>query len=239
MKRLTIIFLVALATATTLEAQRKMRTADVTSDTLMVHDPVMAYSHDTYHVFSTGRGIQHATSKDMKTWTLHVEPTMSVIPKWAHDSVQGFRDHVWAPDIIRYRDRWWLAYSCSTFGKNTSAIGLLSTRDLTPGCIWDDEGPLVCSREGRDNWNAIDANFVIDDNDQPWLVFGSFWDGIQMVPLDSTMHIADKGKQKTIARRFPGKKENPVEAPFIFKHGSYYYLFVSWDYCCKGRDCTC
>ena len=176
MKRLTIIFLVALATATTLEAQRKMRTADVTSDTLMVHDPVMAYSHDTYHVFSTGRGIQHATSKDMKTWTLHVEPTMSVIPKWAHDSVQGFRDHVWAPDIIRYRDRWWLAYSCSTFGKNTSAIGLLSTRDLTPGCIWDDEGPLVCSREGRDNWNAIDANFVIDDNDQPWLVFGSFWD---------------------------------------------------------------
>ena len=85
MKRLTIIFLVALATATTLEAQRKMRTADVTSDTLMVHDPVMAYSHDTYHVFSTGRGIQHATSKDMKTWTLHVEPTMSVIPKWAHD----------------------------------------------------------------------------------------------------------------------------------------------------------
>ncbi|MDD5991937.1 MAG: family 43 glycosylhydrolase, partial [Prevotellaceae bacterium] len=177
-------------------------------------------------------------SKDMKTWTLHVEPTMSVIPKWAHDSVQGFRDHVWAPDIIRYRDRWWLAYSCSTFGKNTSAIGLLSTRDLTPGCIWDDEGPLVCSREGRDNWNAIDANFVIDDNDQPWLVFGSFWDGIQMVPLDSTMHIADKGKQKTIARRFPGKKENPVEAPFIFKHGSYYYLFVSWDYCCKGMDST-
>ena len=163
---------------------------------------------------------------------------MSVIPKWAHDSVQGFRDHVWAPDIIRYRDRWWLAYSCSTFGKNTSAIGLLSTRDLTPGCIWDDEGPLVCSREGRDNWNAIDANFVIDDNDQPWLVFGSFWDGIQMVPLDSTMHIADKGKQKTIARRFPGKKENPVEAPFIFKHGSYYYLFVSWDYCCKGMDST-
>ena len=67
MKRLTIIFLVALATATTLEAQRKMRTADVTSDTLMVHDPVMAYSHDTYHVFSTGRGIQHATSKDLDT----------------------------------------------------------------------------------------------------------------------------------------------------------------------------
>ena len=238
MKPLKLTFVVALALATTATAQRKMRTTDFTSDTLMVHDPVMAYCHDTYHVFSTGRGIQHATSKDMKTWTLHVEPTLSLIPKWAHDSVPGFRDHVWAPDIIKYRDRWWIAYSCSTFGKNTSAIGLMSTRDLTPGAIWNDEGPLVCSREGRDNWNAIDANFVIDDNDRPWLVFGSFWDGIQIVPLDSTMHISNPKEQKTIARRYPEKKENPVEAPFIFKHGSYYYLFVSWDYCCKGMDST-
>ena len=238
MKRINITLLFAIVMATNLTAQRKIRTADIVSDTLMVHDPVMAYCHDTYHVFSTGRGIQHATSKDMKTWTLHVEPTMSVIPKWTQDSVPGFRDHVWAPDIIRYRNRWWMAYSCSTFGKNTSAIGLLSTRDLTPGCVWTDEGPLVCSREGRDNWNAIDANFVIDDNGQPWLAFGSFWDGIQLVPLDSTMHIACGQKQKTIARRYPGKKENPVEAPFIFRHGGYYYLFVSWDYCCKGIDST-
>ena len=27
---------------------------------------------------------------------------------------------------------------------------------------------------------------------------------------------------------------NAIEAPFIFKHGGYYYLFVSWDYCCRG-----
>ena len=28
--------------------------------------------------------------------------------------------------------------------------------------------------------------------------------------------------------------ENAVEAPFIFKHGGYYYLFVSYDFCCRG-----
>ena len=27
---------------------------------------------------------------------------------------------------------------------------------------------------------------------------------------------------------------NAIEAPFIMKHGDYYYLFVSWDYCCRG-----
>jgi len=164
--------------------------------------------------------------------------------------------HVWAPDVIRWHNRWWLAYSCSTFGRNGSAIGLLSTRSLAHP-LWNDEGCIVTSREGRDNWNAIDPNFVIDDNDQPWLVWGSFWDGIQMARLDTTMHIVKGEKPRTIARRYnlnsqeskdalpinPNPPKNPtsdfagpnaIEAPFVFKHDGWYYLFVSWDYCCQG-----
>lgn len=29
-----------------------------------------------------------------------------------------------------------------------------------------------------------------------------------------------------------------VEAPFIVHHGAYYYLFVSWDLCCRGTKST-
>jgi len=29
-----------------------------------------------------------------------------------------------------------------------------------------------------------------------------------------------------------------VEAPFIFRHGGYYYLLVSWDLCCRGTKST-
>jgi len=252
-----ILMLLALGTNLAVQAQQHQRQSILfTTDTPMVHDPVMAYENGTYYIFATGMGIQQMTSTDRKNWTVHSEPVMSVIPKWTHDSVPGFAHHVWAPDVIQWHGRWWLAYSCSTFGRNGSAIGLLSTRSLAMP-IWNDEGCIVTSREKRDNWNAIDPNFIIDDQDKPWLVWGSFWDGIQIARLDTTMHIAKGEKPRTVARRYnlnskdakaalpinPNPPKNPtsdfagpnaIEAPFIFKHDGWYYLFVSWDYCCQG-----
>ena len=226
------------------------------TDKPMVHDPVMAFEDSTWYIFATGMGIQQMTSADRENWTVLPQPVMSVIPKWTRDSVPGFTYHVWAPDVIQWHGRWWMAYSCSTFGRNGSSIGLLSSRSLKFP-FWEDEGCIVTSRENRDNWNAIDPNFVIDDNDQAWLVWGSFWDGIQLARLDTTMQMAVGEKPRTIARRYnlstpdgkktlsvnPNPPKNPtsdfagpnaIEAPFIFKHAGWYYLFVSWDYCCQG-----
>lgn len=224
--------------------ERKIR--EFVTSNPMVHDPVMAKEDGVYHIFATGMGIQRMTSKDRKNWQVKAMPVMTVIPKWTRDSVPGFDKHVWAPDIIRWHNKWWLAYSCSTFGKNGSAIGLLSAAKLDSP-IWNDEGCIVASRENPDNWNAIDPNFVIDDNDTPWMVWGSFWDGIQIVRLDTTMHVAKGEKPRTLARRYaPGTTTaepnptsahagtNAIEAPFVMKHQGYYYLFVSWDYCCRG-----
>lgn len=243
--RLLLTVILTLAVATTINAQprRGQRTAFKT-DTVMAHDPVMAYEDGKYYLLATGMGISWATSADRKTWEVKPTPFLKDIPRWTRDSVPGFRNHVWAPDIIQKDGTWWLAYSCSTFGKNTSAIGLMASERLSGP--WRDCGPIVCSREGRDQWNAIDPNFVVDDKGTPWLTWGSFWDGIQLARLDHSMHLATK--PVTIARRvalrdtskaepnptsrFAGR--NAIEAPFIFKHDGWYYLFVSWDYCCRG-----
>lgn len=223
-------------------------------DTPWVHDPVMAYEDGTYYIYCTGHDIGMMTSKDRKSWTVHPKGVLREVPAWTHDSVPSpeFQHHIWAPDVFKYKNKWYMAYSCSTFGKNTSAIGLLSNTSLANVDGWEDEGCLVASKRNRDNWNAIDPNFVVDEKGRPWLTWGSFWDGIQLIQLDSkTLHVKKGAKPQTIARRYsrneinilpnPTSDEagrNSIEAPFIMKHDGYYYLFVSWDYCCQGMKST-
>ncbi|MBM6992444.1 MAG: family 43 glycosylhydrolase [Prevotella sp.] len=236
--------------------QRRLRPVLFNTDTAFVHDPVMAYENGIYYMFYTGHNIGFATSKDCKTWTVHRDGVLRDIPRWTHDSVPGFKNHIWAPDIIQWHGRWWMAYSCSTFGKNTSAIGLLSCSSLEKA-DWKDMGCLVASHGERDNWNAIDPNFIEDEQGNLWMTWGSFWDGIQQASLAVT-HTPDgqetlcmASSPRTIARRYyknePQGFQNPtskyaglnaIEAPFIFRHGEYYYLFASWDYCCQGMKST-
>ena len=82
-------------------------------ETPMVHDPVMAYENGKYYLYCTGHGIAQMTSTDRRHWTLSREGVLSneKIPAWTHDSVPGFTTHIWAPDVIRFKNKWYLAYS--------------------------------------------------------------------------------------------------------------------------------
>lgn len=162
------IFL-AVAVAATLTA-----VAQPATDKPMVHDPVLAYENGTYYLFATGHGIQQMTSTDLTNWTVVREPLIKDIPAWTHDSVPGFKNHVWAPDVIYHHNRWWVAYSCSTFGKNGSAIGLMSNVTLDGRYPWRDDGCIVCSHENSEQWNAIDPNFIVDEDGTAWMTYGSF-----------------------------------------------------------------
>lgn len=207
-----------------------------------VHDPIMAQEDGKYYMFATGMGINMFSSTDMKTWSLE-KNVLNPIPAWVKELVPGYKGHTWAPDIIHVGNRWFLYYSCSTFGKNTSAIGLASTPTLNPQSPlykWTDHGLVIRSQAGKNDWNAIDPAVIMDKEGCPWLSYGSFWDGIQLVSLKTDMKTP-KGIPTTIARRYnlknnPQEKTNPIEAPFIVHHEGYYYLFVSFDYCCKGLE---
>ena len=210
-----------------------------------VHDPVVIKQGDIYYLFSTGNGIQVYSSKDMKNWQKNM-PVFTKVPEWIHEALPGYRgSSMWAPDISYHNGKYYLYYSVSVFGKNTSCIGLAVNKTLdsaSPEFGWEDKGKVIQSVPGRDLWNAIDANLVMDETNTPWLAFGSFWEGMKLVKLKNDLSsIAQPEVWYTIARR-PRNFSAPdssagnaaIEAPFIFKKGNYYYLFVSWDYCCRG-----
>lgn len=212
------------------------------------HDPVMAKQGDTYYVFTTGRGITIWSSKDKVTWKRE-KPVFDTAPPWAVAAVPTFKNHIWAPDISFHNGQYYLFYSVSAFGKNTSCIGLATNKTLNPkdpAYKWEDQGLIVQSVPGRDNWNAIDPNLQVDEQGRPWLSFGSFWDGIKLVRLkDDRTGIAQPQEWYTLASRkrsdqADDKKagDGAIEAPFIFRKGNYYYLFVSFDYCCRGASST-
>lgn len=214
----------------------------------VVHDPVVIKEDSTYHLFCTGNGISHFTSTNLQDWE-KVQPVFQEKPIWTDNVVPDFKNHIWAPDVVFKNGQYYLFYSVSAFAKNTSAIGVTTSKSLdptNPDYGWTDHGILVQSHPNRDMWNAIDPNIVFDENNTPWMAFGSFWDGLKLVRLDSTLlKIAEPQEWYTIARRersFELPDADPgdaaLEAPFIFKKDGYYYLFLSWDLCCRGEDST-
>lgn len=224
------------------------RAQDSLQTNVPVHDPVMIRQDGVYYVFATGWGISMWSSKDMQNWKKE-KPVFNAPPEWAVKAVSGFRGHIWAPDISYYNGLYHLYYSISTFGKNRSAIGLATNKTLNPAGSdyhWTDHGQVVESVPGRDEWNAIDPNLVVDEQQQAWLAFGSFWNGIKLVKLDAgARRIAQPQTWFTLAsvpRSKPGSDSTAgngaIEAPFIFRKNDYFYLFASYDYCCRGEKST-
>ncbi|HXC95657.1 MAG TPA: arabinan endo-1,5-alpha-L-arabinosidase [Edaphobacter sp.] len=227
----------------------------LSGDVAGTHDPSIIKEGKTWYVFATGKapdGGQFAIrcSDDLEHWKLcgHV---FNVVPAWIHERSPGTRD-LWAPDISYVHHEYRLYYAYSLFGKNTSGIALATNKTLDSASAdykWIDKG-LVFESKAEDNFNAIDPNLIVDAKGGEWLAFGSFWDGIKMRRLedsgllsktDTTLYsLARRAKPEDAAPAPPGLPANwqAIEAPFIVRHGGYFYLFTSWDLCCRGLKST-
>ena len=201
------------------------------------HDPVLIKQDSVYYMFSTGQGITVWSSVNRVDWKKE-QPVFAQPPAWVLQELPAFTGHTWAPDISFHNGQYYLYYAVSAFGKNTSCIGVATNKTLHPGSCdyhWEDRGKLVQSVPNRDDWNAIDPNLFVDDNDTAWLTFGSFWGGIKLVKLNNDLiSLAHPEEWYNLAGRKEAGGNSAIEAPFLFKKGKYYYLFVSVDFCCRG-----
>ena len=161
-------------------------------------------------------------------------------PSWVVASVPGIIG-LWAPDISYFSGLYHVYYAGSTLGSQRSVIGLVTNTTLDPSdpaYKWIDQGEVLGSTPG-DDFNAIDPNIFIDTDASVWLTYGSYWSGIKQRQIDPAtgMLLASNTTRYNLATR-PGVPENPIEGPSLVRHGNYYYLFVSIDFCCTPSYVT-
>ena len=211
--------------------------ADPTGETLWVHDPSRALECDgKFYLYTTGDYIPSRVSKDGIHWEKGAN-VLDKLPDWIKQLVpRADGKVVWAPDVIKNQNEYWLFYSYSTFGSQTSAIGLLSNSTLNPNhpdYKWSDRG-LVVATDGKQQANAIDPAPIFDEAGALWMSYGS-WNkgGIQLVELDKT-----SGKPLGEPTSIAGGQATGPEAPYLHFRGGYYYLFENEGLCCQGLNST-
>jgi arabinan endo-1,5-alpha-L-arabinosidase len=229
----------------------------VTGDVEGVHDPSIIKDGSSWYLFGTATGPKRGgelpvrCSQDLHHWS-RCGYVLPGIPQWIQNESPETKE-LWAPDISYVDGQYHLYYAFSAFGKNTSGIALLTNKTLDPKDSqfhWVDQGLVLQSKVG-DDFNAIDPNLILDESGQAWLAFGSFWNGIKMRKLDcrtgkvsaedtSLYSLASRKRPDNSPPAPPGLPPDwqAIEAPFIVQHGDYYYLFVSFDLCCRGTKST-
>jgi arabinan endo-1,5-alpha-L-arabinosidase len=196
------------------------------------HDPgAIIKDGDTYFNFTTGTGIWYSTSTDLVNWRAGPAPVFASPPAWIKTKIPGFGGAFWAPEAIHMNGYFYLYYSVSTFGTSSSAIGVARSPSLK-NPQWQDLGIVVESYGGSGEINAIDPALLRDHDGKVYLSYGSFFGGIGVAQINQA-----SGKLAgSVTRVLGGGSPRDYEAPYISRHGNYYYLFVNRGACCKGSD---
>jgi len=210
------------------------------ADDPIAHDPSIVRQGRYYYSFSTGDAATRTylpmrRSTDLLHWS-DLGSVLATAPGWVAEQLGSTPPDFWAPDISFFAGVYHLYYAASTFSTNNSVIGLATNATLdpaSPAYRWVDHG-MVLRSSPPDNFNAIDPELILDRGGRPWLAFGSFWDGIKMRRLDRATGMP-AGTDSTVYS-LASRGGASIEGASITRHGGYYYLFESLDYCCRGID---
>ncbi|KAJ5909429.1 hypothetical protein N7504_004072 [Penicillium tannophilum] len=199
------------------------------SGSCVVYDPtiIQRSSDSKYFRFSTGNEISYASASSLLgPWTT----IGSMLPDGSSIDLDGNTD-LWAPDAHYIDGLYYVYYVVSTFGSQDSAIGLATSETMELDS-WTDHGSVGIQSSSSKDYNAIDPSLIEVDGTY-YMNFGSFWDDIYQVEMNSAATAAS-GSSYNIAYYPDGT--HPEEGSYMYKYGDYYYLFYSWGICCDYSD---
>ncbi|MFT3781464.1 MAG: family 43 glycosylhydrolase [Nibricoccus sp.] len=190
------------------------------------HDPsTMTKNTDgRYWIFTTGSGVwaMSASNTSFSDWRAdNTVFTPGTWPSWINNYVTNFKGGFWAPDVLPMNGKFYLYYSCAGDGA-PAAIGLATATNLAGP--WTDQGMVVAGN------NAIDPAVLLDGS-RLYMVYGNWQSGIDLIQLSTTTGLRSGTSRWDLV---PGQ----VEAPYLMKNGSYYYLLFQRGLCCNGVNST-
>lgn len=188
-------------------------------------DPSVIKGDDGYYyLYATGESIYRST--DLVNWTF----VRTAFQGKSHPDFVDGAGNYWAPCITKQGDQYVLYFALSAWGgQSTASIGVATASSPTGPFDIVGNGKLFTSSEIGVQ-NSIDPNYIEIDGHK-YIMWGS-WHGIWMVELNSDgLSVKDLNVKTQIAG-------TAFEAPYIYKHGNYYYLFCSIGACCEGENST-
>ena len=199
------------------------------------HDPsTIQKDYGRFYSYATGPGILTKSSLDLIHWE-NGKSVFAATPAWTTNFVAQINNAIWAPDLVRVSGKFFLYYSYSTMGKQTSVIGLAISPTLDSTATnygWQDSGPVIASTPAKP-FNTIDPSAFLDADGKLWLAFGSYWRGIFLTELNPQTGLClTTNPPQQLAWN------HSIEASCLTRHGKFYYLFVNWGQCCQGTNST-
>ena len=182
----------------------------------------------TFWAACTGKGFPLFKSRDLVHWTAagHIF-SAATKPAWANGNW-------WAPEVHRVGDGLVAYFTALSPSRNKMCIG--AARATTMAGPWKDIGrPLVCDA----HVSLIDANVYSGADGKRYLYYKT--DGNGLRPQEKTILYGHElradgvgfvGTRRALLRNTLAWEGDVVEAPWVIKRGSFYYLFYSgFRYC--------
>ena len=168
-------------------------------------------------------GVQTRYSGDLLDWG-EPFPLLGEAPASVtrHTGVNRF----WAPELVRRGDKWRLYVCASRFGTTQSVIGLAEADEIRGPYRYQGDVLQTLHTPRFDQANAIDPCVVDGRDGRDYLIYGSFFGGIHILPLREDGFPAEYGEGALIA----GGGHQAVEGAYCFYHepSARFVLFTSW-----------
>lgn len=211
-----------------------------TFSAVSVHDPSITKADDTFYVI--GSHLAAAKTDDLMQWEQVSDSVRfntlfeDVYEEFKEEFEYAQTDTFWAGDIQQLKDGRYYMYYCLCRGDSPLSVLGVAVADNVEGPYKKVESFLYSGTspqfgityDATRHPNAIDPHVFYDNDDQLWMVYGSYSGGIFILEMDDTTGLPKD--RTTYGTKLLGGNHSRIEAPYIIYNPDteYYYLFVTF-----------